>query len=146
MRILRILMILMSFALGIVGHLKGAEGALRSENRTVESGFGALSENEVEEVKRIWRAIGDQEIVKWDGREWLAKTEAEKKEVIKKACEAWRKAGYQKIKSVDYFVEDIDKYYNHHRQKDPEKGLETKAGLVMSLSAFFSGLRSLNVP
>ena len=133
-------MVLMSFALGIVGHLKGVEGALRSENRTVENGFGALSENESEEVKRIWRAIGDQEIVKWDGKEWLAKTEAEKKEVIKKACEAWRKAGYQKIESVEYFIEDIDKYYNHHRQKDPEKGLETKVGLVMSLSAFFAGM------
>lgn len=130
-------MVLMSFVLGIVGYLESVEGALRSENRTVESGFGALSENEAEEVKRIWRVIGDQEIVKWDGKEWLAKTEAEKKEVIKKACDAWRKVGYQKIESIEYFVEDIDKYYRHCGQKNSEEEIKTKVGLVLSLSVFF---------
>lgn len=55
------------------------------------------------------------------GRDWLAKTKEQKREVVKKACEAWRKAGYQDIKSGDYFVEDIDKYYNYHGKKNSEK-------------------------
>ena len=133
-------MVFMSFILGVVGHLKGVEGALRSENRTVESGFGALSENEADEVKIIWRVIGNQEIVTWDGKEWSAKTEDQKREVIKQACKAWREAGYQKIESIEYFIKDIDKYYRHFEQKNSEEGIKTKVGLVLSLSAFFSGM------
>ena len=82
----------------------------------------------------------DQEIVTWDGKEWLAKTEKQKREAIEKVCEAWGKAGYQKIESIKYFVEDVDKYYNHHDQKDLKEGLKEKVGLVVSLSAFFCGV------
>lgn len=51
----------------------------------------------------------------------------------------WRKAEYQRIESVDYFMEDVDKYYRHSKQGNP-KELETKVGLVLSLSAFFAGM------
>jgi len=141
--ILRILMVFVILTLGITGHLTGVEGALRSRNRTVESGFGILTESEAEEVREIWRVIGDQEVVSWDGKEWLAKTESQKREAIEKVCEAWQKAGYQDIESVEYFVEDIDKYYRHHEQKNPKEGLKTKVGLVLGLSAFFSGIEIL---
>jgi len=137
--ILRILAFFVAIILGVTGHLRGVEGALTSEIEIEGEEFKGLTRSQAEEVKKIWRVIGDQEIVTWDGKEWLAKTEAQKKDAIKKACEAWRKAGYQNIESVEYFVEDIDKYYNHYRQKDPEE-LKTKVGLVLSLSAFFGGM------
>ena len=123
---------------GITGHLRGVEGAISGENWTGEGRI--LTESEAEEVRAIWRVIGGQEIVTWDGKEWMAKTENQKREVIEKVCEAWKKAGYQKIESIKYFVEDVDKYYNHHGQKNPKEGLEEKVGLVVSLSAFFAGI------
>jgi len=138
MTILRILIIFAVITLCITGYLRGVEGAISGGNWTREG--KALTESEAEEDRAIWRVIGDQEIVAWDGKEWLAKTEDQKREAIKKVCEAWKKAGYQKIESVEYFVEDVDKYYNHHGQKDPEEGLKEKVGLVVSLSAFFAGM------
>lgn len=45
-----------------------------------------------------------------------------------------------RIESVEYFIEDIDKYYNHHGKKDLKEGLKEKVGLVVSLSAFFAGM------
>ena len=36
-------------------------------------------------------------------------------------------------------MEDVDKYYRHSKQGNP-KELETKVGLVLSLSAFFAGM------
>jgi hypothetical protein len=140
MLILRILTVFIVVIVGITGHLKSSEAKIEGGFWTGERGFRTLTESEVEEVREIWRAIGDQEIVNWDGKEWMAKTKNQKREAIEKVCEAWERAGYQGIESVDYFVEDIDKYYNHHGQKDPEKGLETKVGLVLSLSAFFAGM------
>lgn len=131
----------MVFAIAIVsltGHLRGVEGAVSGGNWTGEGSFRILTESEAEEVRAIWRVIGDQEIVTWDGKEWIAKTEGQKREAIKKVCEAWEKAGYQRIESIKYFVEDVDKCYNHHGQKDPKKGLRGKVGLVLSLSAFFA--------
>ncbi|MBL7131571.1 MAG: hypothetical protein ISS45_09265 [Candidatus Omnitrophica bacterium] len=137
-RILRILTVFAVATLGITGHLKGVEGAIGGGNWPGEG--KVLTESEAEEVRAIWRVIAGQEIVTWDGKEWLAKTENQKREAIKKVCEAWKKAGYQKIESVEYFVEDVDKYYNHHGKKDPEEGLKEKVGLVVSLSAFFAGM------
>lgn len=137
----RILGILTVFAIatpGITGHLRGVEGATSGGN-WIRAGK-VLTESEAEEVKAIWRVIGNQEIVTWDGKEGLAKTADQKREAIKKVCEAWAKAGYQKIESVEYFIEDVDKYYSHHGKKDPEKGLKEKVGLVLSLSAFFAGI------
>ena len=90
---------------GLTGHLKGVEGAVSGGNWTGEGRFRILTESEAEEVRVIWRVIGDQEIVTWDGKEWLAKTENQKKEAIKKVCEAWEKAGYRKIESIKYFIE-----------------------------------------
>ena len=119
---------------------EGVEAAIKSKIWPEEGGSRVLSENEAGEVKKIWWVIGDQEIVNWDGKEWLAKTESQKEEVIKSACEAWQKAGYQRIEPVEYFIEDIDKYYRHFEQKNPGEGTEAKAGLVLSLSAFFSGI------
>ncbi|MFH1575868.1 MAG: hypothetical protein ABIB55_02915, partial [Candidatus Nealsonbacteria bacterium] len=124
--------------LGITGHLRGVEGAISGGNWTREGKI--LTESEAEEVRAIWRVIGDQEIVTWDGKEWLAKTENQKREAIEKVCEAWEKAGYQKIESAEYFIEDVDKYYNHHGQKDSKEDLTEKVGLVVSLSAFFAGI------
>ena len=124
--------------LGITGHLRSVEGAISGRNWTREG--KTLTESEAEEVRAIWRVIGDQEIVTWDGKEWLVKTENQKKEAIEKVCEAWEKAGYQGIESIEYFVEDIDKYYNHHGQKHPKEGLKEKVGLVLSMSAFFAGI------
>ena len=138
---------LIAFTLGLVGiaftlgiTLNGVEAAINSKMWTEEAGIMVLSENEAKEVQKIWRVIGDQEIVKWDGKEWLTKTEAQKEGVIKRACEAWRKAGYQRIESIEYFIEDIDKYFRHFEQKNPEEAPESKAGMVLSLSAFFSGI------
>ena len=137
-RILGILTVFAIAILGIAGHLRGVEGAISGGNWTREGRI--LTESEAEEVRAIWRVIGDQEIVTCDGKEWLAKTEDQKIEAIEKVCEAWEKAGYQEIESVKYFIEDVDKYYNHHGQKDPEEGLKEKVGLVLSLSAFFGGM------
>jgi len=141
-RISGILTVFVIAILGITGHLRGAEGAISGGNWTREG--KALTESEAEEVRAIWRVIGDQEIVTWDGKEWLAKTEDQKRKAIEKVCEAWEKAGYQKIESINYFVEDIDKYYNHYGQKDPEEGLKEKVGLVVSLAAFFAGIAKEN--
>ena len=137
-RILRILTVFAIAIVAITGHLRGVEGAISVGNWTGEG--RVLTENEAEEVREIWRVIGDQEIVTWDGKEWMAKTENQKREAIERVCEAWEKAGYKRILSVDYFVEDIDKYYNHHGKKNPEEGLKEKVGLVVSLSAFFAGM------
>lgn len=145
MRILRISIVFIALTLTITGHLRGVEGATRSGIRIAEGGnatVNGLSEEEAKKVQEIWRVIGDQEIVKWDGKEWLVKTETQKKEVIKMACEAWREAGYQKIESIEYFIEDIDKYYHHFKQKNPEVETKEKVGLVLSLSAFFSGIET----
>jgi len=138
-RILGILIVFAISIVGITGHLRDAEGAVSGENWTREGKI--LTESEAEEVRAIWRVIGNQEIVTWEGKEWLAKTEKQKKEAIEKVCEAWGKAGYQKIESIKYFVEDVDKYYAHDGQKDSKEGLKEKAGLVLSLSAFFAGMR-----
>ena len=137
-RFLGILTVFAIAIMGITGHLRDVEGATNGGNWTREGKI--LTESEAEEVRAIWRVIGDQEIVAWDGKEWLAKTENQKREAIEKVCEAWGKAGYKKIESIKYFVEDVDKYYNHHGQKDPEEGLKEKVGLVVSLSAFFAGM------
>jgi hypothetical protein len=134
--ILRVLMVFAVVILGIAGHLRSVEGAISGGNWTREG--KTLTESEAEEVRAIWRAIGDQEVVTWDGKEWMTKTEDQKREAIKKVCAAWEKAGYQKIESVEYFIEDLDKYYNHHGGKDPEEGLKAKVGLVVSLAAFFA--------
>ncbi len=119
---------------------EGVEAALNNEIWPEETGSRILSENEAKEVQKIWRVIGDQEIADWDGKEWLSKTEVQKKEAIKRSCNAWRKAGYQRIEPVEYFIKDIDEYYRHFEQKNPKEGIESKAGLVLSLSAFFSGI------
>ena len=137
--ILRILMVFAVAIVGITGHLRGVEGAVSGGNWTGEGGYRILTETEAEEVRTIWRVIGNQEIVIWDGEEWLAKTEGQKKEAIKKVCEAWRRAGYRNIESVEYFIEDIDEYYSHYEKEDP-KELKTKVGLVVSLAAFFAGM------
>ena len=126
--------------LSITGYLRGAEGALTGVIGIEEQEFEGLTRSQAEEVIKIWRVIGDQEIVSWDGKEWMAKTEDQKRDAIEKVCEAWRKAGYQNIESVEYFVEDVDKYYNYHGKKDPEEGLKEKVGLVVSLVAFFGGM------
>ncbi len=138
-RVLGILTVFAIAILGITGHLRSAEGAISGENWTREG--KTLTESEAEEVRAIWRVIGEQEIVTWDGKEWLAKNEKQKREAIEKVCEAWGKAGYQKIESIKYFVEDVDKYYNHHGQKNPKEGLKEKVGLMISLSAFFAGIK-----
>ena len=104
------------------------------------SGNRILSEKEAKELKRILRVIANHKIINWDGKEWLAKTEAQKKEAIKRACEAWRKARYQRIESIKYFIEDIDEYYRHFEQKNSGEGMTKKVGLVLSISAFFSGI------
>jgi len=135
-RILGILTVFAIAILGITGHLRGAEGAIDRGNQTREGKI--LTKSESEKVKAIWRVIGDQEIATWGGKEWLAKTEKQKKEAIEKVCEAWKKEGYQRIKSIEYFVEDVDSYYFHHGKKNPEEGLKEKVGLVVSLSAFFA--------
>ena len=137
-RYLRILIVFAVITLCITGYLRGVEGAVSGGNWTREG--KALTESEAEEVRAIWRVIGDQEIVTWDGKEWLAKTENQKREAIKKVCGAWEKAGYQRIESVEYFVEDVDKYYTHHGENDPKEGLKEKIGLTLSLSAFFAGM------
>ena len=139
-RILRILMVLAIAIVSITGHLRGAEGAVSGGNWTREGGYRTLTESEAEEVRAIWRVIGSQEIVTWDGKDWLAKTEDQKREAIEKVCAAWAKAGYQKIESIEYFIEDVDKYYNHYKQKDTKEGLKEKVGLVLSLVAFFTGM------
>ena len=137
-RFLGILTVFAIAIMGITGHLRDVEGATSGGNWTREGKI--LTESEAEEVRAIWRVIGDQEIVAWDGKEWLAKPEDRKREAIKKVCEAWEKSRVSKIESVEYFIEDVDKYYNHHGQKDPEEGLKEKVGLVVSLSAFFAGV------
>ena len=137
-RILGILTVFAIAILGITGHLRGVEGAISGGNWTREG--RTLTESEAEEVRAMWRAIGDQEVVTWDGKEWIAKTEDQKREAIEKICEAWKKVGYQGVESVEYFIEDIDKYYNHHGKKDPQEGLKEKVGMVVSLSAFFAGM------
>ena len=138
-RISRILIVFAVAIVGIAGPSRGVEAAVSGGNWIREGKI--LTESEAEEVRAIWRVIGDQEIVTWDGKEWLAKTENQKREAIKKVCVAWEKAGYQEIESVEYFIEDVDKYYNHHGKKDQEEGLKEKVGLVMSLSAFFAGMK-----
>ena len=137
-RILGILTVFAIAILGITGHLRGVEGAISGGNWTREG--RTLTESEAEEVRAMWRAIGDQEVVTWDGKEWIAKTEDQKRGAIEKICEAWKKVGYQGVESVEYFIEDIDKYYNHHGKKDPQEGLKEKVGMVVSLSAFFAGM------
>jgi len=139
-RILRILMVFAIAIVGMTGHSRGAEGAVSGGNWTGEGGYRTLSESEAEEVRAIWRVIGAQGIVTWDGKEWIAKTEDQKREAIEKVCAAWAKAGYQKIESIEYFIEDVDKYYNHYKQKDPKEDLKEKVGLVLSLAAFFTGM------
>jgi len=135
---LRILVVFAVAIVAITGHLRGVEGAISGGNWTGEGRI--LTESEAEEVRAMWRAIGDQEVVTWDGKEWIAKTEDQKREAIEKICEAWKKVGYQGVESVEYFIEDIDKYYNHHGKKDPQEGLKEKVGMVVSLSAFFAGM------
>ena len=137
-RILGILTVFAIAILGITGYLRGVEGAISGGNWTREG--RTLTESEAEEVRAIWRVIGGQEVVTWDGKEWIAKTEDQKREAIEKICEAWKKVGYQGVESVEYFIEDIDKYYNHHGKKDPQEGLKEKVGMVVSLSAFFAGM------
>jgi len=137
-RILGILTVFAIAILGITGYLRGVEGAISGGNWTREG--RTLTESEAEEVRAIWRVIGGQEVVSWDGKEWIAKTEDQKREAIEKICEAWKKVGYQGVESVEYFIEDIDKYYNHHGKKDPQEGLKEKVGMVVSLSAFFAGM------
>jgi len=46
------------------------------------------------------------------------------------------KAGYRKTESIGYFIEDIDKYYRHFKQKNSGKDLKAKVGLVLSFSEF----------
>lgn len=140
-RILGILMVFAIVILGITGHLRGVEGAISGGNWTGEGGYRTLTESEAEEVRAIWRVIGNQEIVTWDGKEWLAKTDNQKREAIEKVCEAWGKVGYKRIEAVEYFIEDVNKYYNYHGKNDPEEGLKEKVGLVVSLSAFFAGIK-----
>ena len=65
--------------------------------QTGEGGYRTLTESEAEEVKEIWRAIGNQEIVPWDGKEWLAKIENQKREAIEKVCEMWGKQAIEKL-------------------------------------------------
>ena len=138
-RILGILTVFAIAILGITGYLRGIEGAISGGNWTREG--RTLTESEAEEVRAIWRVIGGQEIVTWGGKEWLAKTENQKREAIEKVCTAWKKAGYQRVESTEYFIEDVDKYYNHHGKKNPEEGLKEKVGSVVSLSAFFAGMK-----
>ena len=88
-RILGILTVFAIAILGITGHLRGVEGAISGGNWTREGRI--LTESEAEEVRAIWRVIGDQEIVTWDGKEWMTKTENQKRESIEKVCEAWKK-------------------------------------------------------
>ena len=137
---LRILVVIATIVLGITGFLREGESAIPDGIMVEKDEFRGLTKSEAEEVIKIWRVISDQEIVEWSGKEWAAKTEEQKSEAIEKVCAAWEKAGYKRIESVDYFVEDIDKYYNHHGKKDPEEGLKGKVGLVVSLSAFFAGM------
>ena len=120
------------------GHVKAVEGAISGLNWISEG--QPLTESQAEEVRAIWRVIGDQEIVAWNGHEWLAKTVDQKKEAIDSARKAWKTAGYQNIETAEYFIEDIDKYYKHHGKKDPKEGVKEKVGLVVSLSAFFGGM------
>jgi len=137
LKIFKILTVFVVIIVGIAGHLKSAEAKTEGGIWTRQSRFRTLTESEAEEVRAIWRVIGDQEIVTWDGKEWMAKTEDQKREAIKEVCEAWEKSGYQKIESIKYFIEDVDKYYNHYKQKGTKEGLKEKVGLVVCLSAFF---------
>jgi len=76
----------------LTGHLRSVEGAL-SHGKWIEDGK-RLTDSEAEEVLVIWRVIKEQEIVTWYDKEWMAKTEKQKQEAIKKVCKAWEKAGY----------------------------------------------------
>lgn len=69
LRILVTLAVSVTITTGIGGHLKGAEGAIPDEIRVENREFRGLSKSEAEEVRAIWRVIGDQEIVTWDGKE-----------------------------------------------------------------------------
>jgi hypothetical protein len=139
MVLLKGLVVFAVFALGVVGHLKGAEGSIPDKTKVEKEEERILTDNQAKEVIKIWRVIGDQEIVTWDGKEWLAKTKAEKREAIGKACEAWREAGYKNIESVDDIIKDVDKYYRHFEQKRSEE-LEEKIGTTISLQVFFGGM------
>lgn len=126
--------------IGIVGNLRGVEGAINANyGQNIRGWENPLTNNEAEKVKEIWRGIKTQEIVGWNGEKWLGLSTVDKEEAINKAREAWEIAGYKNIESAEYFVEDIDKFYNHHMQKDPQKAKE-KVGLTLSLSAFFAGM------
>ncbi|MBU0571377.1 MAG: hypothetical protein KKC50_04975 [Candidatus Omnitrophica bacterium] len=94
-RIWGILTVFAIAILGITGHLRGAEGAISGGNWTREG--KTLTESEAEEVRAIWRVIGDQEIVTWDGEEWLAKTKDQKREAIKKVVKRGKKQGIKKL-------------------------------------------------
>lgn len=123
----------------IAGPVRAVEGAISGLNWISEG--QSLTESQAEEVRAIWRVIGDQEIVAWNGQEWLAKTADQKRKAIETAHKAWETAGYQNIETAEYFIEDVDEYYNYHVMKNPGEITKSKVGLVLSLSAFFAGLR-----
>ena len=137
---LRILVVIATIILSSAGYLKDSESAIPDEIIVEKNEFRGLSKSEAEEVIKIWRVISDQEIVGWNGREWKAKTEDQKNKAIEKVCEAWQKAGYQEVKSAEYFVKDIDKYYSHHKRGNAKEGEKAKVGMVVSLAAFFVGM------
>lgn len=56
-------MIFAIVALAVAGHLKGAEGILINEIGIEGEEFKGLTRTQAEEVIKIWRRIGDQEIV-----------------------------------------------------------------------------------
>ncbi len=139
--ILRGLAVFAVMIYGSVGHLKGVEGALNAnlgQNNTVCEGY--LTDNEAKDVIEIWRVIKTQEIVDWNGEKWLEMSTVDKEEALSKAREAWIEAGYKNIATAEYLVEEVDKYYNYHLQKNPPKAKEEKVGLTLSLSAFFAGM------
>jgi hypothetical protein len=69
MAISRIWVVFAFASVVLTGHLRGVEGAVSGANWTGEGEYRALTESEAEEVKAIWRVIGDQEIITWDGKE-----------------------------------------------------------------------------
>ncbi len=141
MAILRVWAVFGVMVIGIVGNLRGVEGAISANfGQNITGWENPLTDSEAEKVKEIWREIKTQEIVGWNGEKWLELSTVDKEEAINKAREAWEIAGYKNIGSAEYFIEDIDKFYNHHIQKDPQKAKE-EVGLTLSLSAFFAGMK-----